>query len=1053
MRHLRHLLLLSAAAVMPLTAQEPNATLSGTVLDASGAVVSGATVDVISDAQGTVRHASSGRDGSFTVFPLQPGSYHLLVKGSSFAESRLNAIVLRVGDKVALQVRLAPAGTSASVEVQASAPLVREDGAVSTVIGRQLVENLPLNGRSFQTLVELAPGVVLTPTNVTQGGQFSVNGQRPNANNFVIDGVSANFGINGSATLYETAAGTLPAYSALGGTNNLVSTDALQEFQMQTSSYSAEGGRQPGAQVSIVTRSGTNSLHGNVFDYLRNDYFDANNFFAKRNGLRRPALRQNDFGATLGGPVYLPHLYDGRNRTFFFVSYEGLRLKQPNVTSPIAVPSVAARNAARGNAFASAVLNAFPLPTGATITSTDPGMAGFVGTYTTPSTLNATSFRLDQHFGDRWNVFGRFNYSTSNSDQRALFAPPNSINRIPNLTRTLTFGVTTLIRPTLVNEFRLNQSRDELGATQMLDGYGGASVPTLSTFVFGSADPTASGSITIGAQPTYINLGLNAANVQRQWNIVDSISLQKGSHSLKAGFDWRRLTPIQYGSAYRQLVTFSNVAAVQNNIVTSGNIIAANVNALYPVFDDYSAYLQDTWRASQRLTLTYGVRYEVNPAPTEANGNQPRTITGDVNNPSTLALAPANTSLYSTRYNDFAPRVGVSYKLTPDGGTTLRAGWGLFYDLGQAFIGSAFSTTNFPFARIISVSNTPITSTALTNPNTTVSLAAPYGRLFAYSRDYNLPYSHEYNLTLDQLLSRADRFSVAYVGSTGRRLGRIASLRTAVLNPSFTRIDYDNNDGRSNYNALQLQFEHRLSHGLQALVSYSWSKSLDIVSDETIVNLQASSTRLDINRDYGPSSFDVRHQFSGSLSYNIPTPIHNAFGRAITEGWGLDLFGVLRSAAPVNILTNTDPFGLGLTTVSRPNLVAGQPLYLYGATTAIPGGRRFNKAAFSTPAAGQQGTLGRNLLRGFGSGQLDLSARRNFRFYREANAQLRLDAFNVMNRANFADPTGVLTDTNFGVATQMQNSGLGSAGISSGFNPLYQRGGPRSLQLSLKLNF
>ena len=289
-----------------------------------------------------------------------------------------------------------------------------------------------------------------------------------------------------------------------------------------------------------------------------------------------------------------------------------------------------------------------------------------------------------------------------------------------------------------------------------------------------------------------------------------------------------------------------------------------------------------------------------------------------------------------------------------------------------------------------------------------------------------------------------DTVSVGYVGATGRRLGRVESLRN--VNPRVARIDVVRDTATSDYNALQIQYRHPLSRDLQVLGSYTFAKSLDTVSEESTTNFQAPALRYSPNNDRGPSAFDVRHSFNAAASYSIPFRATNRFGRALLSNYGLDARVRAVSSRPVNVISGRDPFGFGFSTVARPDLVPGQPLYL--SDSNAPGGRRFNAAAFDGPTpftAGRQGTFGRNVLRGFPASQLDLSARREFRMTERWKLQARVDAFNVFNHPNFNNPPGNLRDPNFGQATQILASGLG------GLSALYQVGGPRSLEIALKI--
>lgn len=1043
------LFITAAGFIDPAFAQSATATLSGTVTDEQGAVISSVNITVTDVAKAVQRQVTTNSDGYFTVSQLPPSRYIVKAQHSGFTTLEFKDVVLNVNDNSTLKIQMKVAAVGETVTVTSEAALIRETPNVATIVNRQFVENQPLNGRSFQTLVELSPGVVMTPSNLVNPGQFSVNGQRPSSNYFTVDGVSANFGSTASVTLYETAGGGVPSYSSQGSTASLASVDAVQEFSIQTSTYAPEFGRQPGAQVSLVTRSGTNDFHGSLFEYIRNDVFDANNFFANANGLKRPPIRQNDFGFVAGGPVLLPKKvfgplgYDGRNRTFFFVSYEGVRLRTPFVTVPLQVPSLAARQNATG--VLRDILNAFPLPTGPALANA-PSAGPYQASFTNPSTLNATSFRIDHAITDKLNLFGRYNHAPSENQERARFCAASCVALLTNKTQTLTGGATMVFSPRLSNDLRVNYSKARTNQSYFIDNFGGAIVPPASS-LYPPFTSGPQGYIYIEVDPSGNNTisdGLFSDQLQRQFNVVNTLSLTAGSHALKFGADYRRLAPVSDGGSYKRQFIFPSITSLVAGTAPSAVIFAPDV-VLRPVYNNFSAFAQDTWRATKRLTLTYGLRYDVNPAPSEQNGNEPVTVTG-LDNLASIELAPKGTRFYETTWNNFAPRIGFSYQLFPNGGTVIRSGFGVFYDLGYSFTGTAFSTGLYPYSRSLNVTNVTFTSPAASSQPPPVSPNPPYPRLFAYVDDYKLPYTLQYNLAVEHSFGGNNVVTATYVGATGRRLGRVTSLRNP--NPRFTRIDVVSNDATSDYNALQLQYQRRLSRGLQALVSYTFAKSLDIVSEESFQNFQAPQARLNPNQDRGPSSFDVRHALNASVSYNIPSPFASGIGRAVFSGFGMDAIFRARTATPVNVLTGRDPFGLGFTTVARPDLVPGVPLYIND--SSLPGGRRFNAAAFdgATPlAAGRQGTLGRNVLRGFPVSQLDLSLRRQFNLTEKLNVQFRAEAFNLLNHPNFANPTGILTSAIFGRATQMLGSGLG------GLSPLFQIGGPRSLQLALKFQF
>lgn len=1018
-------------------AQTASATLSGTIVDESDAMVPAAQVTIQNRATGLQRRTVTGREGSF-VFPLlPPGHYSVATLKEGFAPAEIKDTVLNVGDAISITIRLKVAAVGESLEVVAEPSRVNTSPAVSTVVDQQFIANQPLNGRSLQSLVALSPGVVFAPTNVTTPGQFSVNGQRTSTNYLMIDGVSANFGTTAAATLYDSAGGGQPAYSGVGTTNTLVSVDALQEFSIQTSTYAPEFGRQPGAQISLVTRSGTNRLHGSVFEYLRSDRFDANDYFANLSGVGKPPLRQNDFGGVLGGPLK-------RNRAFFFLSYEGLRLRQPVTSSPILVPSVSARE--RAPETIRPILNAFPLPIEPS-PSGNPDEGRFVTAYSDSSRVDATSARVDWTLG-RATLFGRFNYSSARTFKRADFCTPNCVGESPATTWTTTIGTTIVPTDRVIVDARLNYSLARATSRYSIDDLGGAREPDPSLLY--PPDSSEDGTLfylLLDSAGGGITSGFNVSNQQRQFNAIGTLSWLAGSHQIKVGTDYRGLFPINGGPRYRRFLVYDSVSQLISGTVPTLIIVASDPE-LRPIYHNISAFAQDTWRASSRLTLTYGVRYDVNPSPDEANGRLPLTVQSLDARP--LALAPSGTRLYQTTYGNVAPRAGMTYQVTPR--LLVRAGAGMFYDLGYTFTGSAFSTSNYPFSSSRILTNVPFDSPSTWTPPPPVSLTPPYGRLFVYSSPYKLPYTVQYNVGVEQRLGEVTSISLGYVGAAGRRLGRVESLRNVTAdaeNPLsstlFQRIDVVSNKARSSYHALQAQVRRRLSRGLQALASYTWANSEDTVSDESVVNFQAPSSRYDPDLDFGPSTFDVRHAFNAAVSYDVPEGTGGRALRAVLGGLGLDAIVRARSALPVNVLTGTDPSGFGFTTVTRPDLVSNEPIYLDDPSVA--GGRRFNPAAFRVPPSGRQGSLGRNALRGFSAWQLDMSLRRRFELRGALNLQVRVDAFNVLNHPNFANPIGVMRNPNFGVSTQMLGRSLG------GLSPLYQVGGPRSLQLSVKLEF
>jgi len=1016
--------------------------LSGTVLDEQDKAIESAKLTLIDKSKGLSKQTFTASDGGFVFSQLSPSVYELTIEQPGFASVKYNELDINSGDQRSIRIKLKVAQRGDSITISEEAPLISESPAVATSVDRKFIESQPLNGRSFQSLVNLSPGVVITAASLPENGQFSVNGQRTGSNYFTVDGVSANFGLPFATSPYEGSGGGTPSFSASGGSSSLASVDAVQEFTLQTSTYAPEYGRQPGAQVAIVTRSGTNSLHGSFFDYLRNDKLDANSWFGNYNGLKRPALRQNDFGFTLGGPVH-------KNRTFFFASYEALRLVQPVISPTVRVPSMAAREQATG--LLKSILEAYPLPVAPPLPEA-PYETNYVAGYSNPARLDATSARVDHTINSKLQIFGRYNYAPSESRERGRYATPSFIAVLPAKTETATAGATMMFTPAATNDLRFNWSRSRASQTYIQDSFGGAKVLPLQSLIPSFADPATSlYYLSIGGNDeNTITPGTFSRNTQNQINVVNTFSWNVRAHSLKFGGDYRRLSPSFGGRFFSNTLTVPTITALITSPIPTGTTAQID-RYLSPLYHNTSLFAQDAWRLTQSLTLTYGLRWEVNPAPTGDPNSLPLVVKG-LESPSTANLAPAGTPFYETTFNNFAPRLGIAYIPFRDRGTVIRAGFGMFYDLGYAFAGTALSPTNYPFSRSRTVNNRPINDPIFLTEVPPVNPNPPYPRLFSFYDDFKLPYTLQYSFAVEQPFGRSNSLSVSYVGSSGRRLSRVESLRPQTLqNPNFTRIDAVSNLATSNYNSLQTQFKRRMDRGLQAILSYTWAKSLDTASDESINNLYAPGPRLSPSLDRGPSSFDVAHAFTGSVTYELPAPKSNAVARALIKGWEIDSILRFRTALPVTVTTNRDPLGLGLTNVSRPDLAAGQPIYLYSDT--LPGGRRFNPAAFdgATPLSqARQGNLGRGTLRGFNLTQVDLSIRRRFLLTERLALDIRADAFNVSNTPNFANPTGVMTSANFGRSVAILSTGLAGA---SGQNPLFVVGGPRSIQLAMKLQF
>ncbi|MGO9087539.1 MAG: TonB-dependent receptor domain-containing protein [Candidatus Sulfotelmatobacter sp.] len=1021
------LFVLCLLAVVPLSfGQTEAATLSGLITDPQGRVVPDVAVDVTNVDTNVSVHKTTNGAGLYVVVGLKPGRYRVSVTKEGFRRIDFTDLVLNVQDVLSRNFQLQLGPILASITVVADSSTVNaESAAVSTVIDKQFVENLPLNGRSFNTLLQLTPGVVIAPA-TSVPGQFAIDGQRTTSNNFTVDGVSANFGVSQYLGLSGTGSGTAQAFSAIGGTSSLVSVDALQEFRVETSSFAPEFGHTPGGQVILTTRSGTNQFHGGLFDYFRNDVMDANDWFANQAQIPRAPERHNDFGGFLGGPLV-------HDKTFFFLSYEGARLRLPK-TENIQVPSANARTSAPPGL--APFLEAYSLPNGPP--SADGYTAQFTGGYSNIATLNAGSARVDHKFSDRFSIFGRYNdapsqFATPLSGVSSLFA--TTVN-----TKTLTLNANMTFSNRLMNNWRGNFSTQTAGLTYTTESsqtYGAAALNPglLATPLANSGVLAQFGTL----DTTFSYVGPDGQNRTRQVSLADDVILTTGLHQLKVGVDYRAIfldeNPVRYAIG-------ATANSVQDLLSTGqASLFVSEYLPSQFLSQSLSVYGQDTWQVNPRFVLTYGLRWELSPAPSP-RGKTTVTAWRNVNDPSELSLAPAGASLWSTTYGNFAPRLGAAYKLTEKGDFVFRAGAGVFYDLGlgtASNLGYSFPNSASTFSAAVGL---PIADVRGYLP--TISLQPPFsGVVTGFAPDLKLPLSYQWNVALEKSLNGRQAISATYVGQAGRRLLRQSAL--FAPNANFTG-DFllTNNSAWSNYHALQAQYRRPLSSGLQVLMNYTWAHSLDNASNDVIAALP--SNVISAAKDYGSSDFDVRQSFSAALTYSVPAAVKSGALNALTRDWSIDAVVVARSGFPFNgtvILASPDP---NLFATSRPDLVAGQPFWL--STSGAPGRKVLNPAAFSIPLTPRQGTEPRNDIPGFGFTQIDVSIARRFAITDRLSVQFRADAFNVLNHPNFTNPPAYVEfGAPFLQSMVMLNQGLG------GLNPLFQEGGPRSLQLSLKLSF
>ncbi len=1035
------------------------AAVTGLVTDPNGRSVPGVTILITNLATNVPSRTVTNDQGIYRVPFLQPGIYRMTVDKDGFKSIVKSGIELHVQDVASINFELQIGSVNETVTVEAGASMINTtDASVSTVVDQTYIKNMPLNGRSFQDLILLTPGIVTQSPQTGGGGlgsrgEFSVNGQRTESNNYTVDGVSANVGTTAGVDTNKGAgpSGSLGASTALGTTQALVSVDALQEFRVQSSTYSAEYGRNPGGQFAFETKSGTNQWHGTAYDYLRNGYFDATDWFNNYFAVKAPGVRQNDFGGTLGGPVRIPRLYNGNDKTFFFISYEGLRLTSPQPASTSFVPDLCMRGAGTcpfgrnpAPSALQAVLNAFPLPSRNGLEDATNGFGQFIGSWSNPSSLNSASVRFDHTVNDKLRLFFRFSNTTSSSATRNFGGIPPSVDGITAYgIRTYTAGASSVFTSRLSNDLRLNFSSNEVTNRSVIDAIGGNTPVNLAQLTGLDAGSSLDVLLFYGPGPSIFQFRRSGA--QRQWNLVDTISLSKGRHHLKFGVDYRRLAPFEAETTGDVGYLYFSESAVEAN--SADEIDFSAYAPGYPLFTNLSAFAQDEWRVSERLSFSLGLRWEVNPAPSATRGLRPYAIQGS--GLSTWTLAPQGTPLWHTAWYNFAPRLGGAYILhnTPGRETVVRGGGGVFFDTGQqlgalAFNGTGFFTLTFgsgpfpgsPAGQIPTIVNPPV---------------PPFGTLVGYASHLQLPYTLQWNASIEQALGKSQTLTISYVGSHAARLPQ-KNLFFPANNPNTNAVFWIENGLTSDYDSLQVQFRRRISRGLTALASYSWSHCLDY-----------GSQNFNFGYQRGNCDFDVRHSLSTAFSYDLPSVGHNGFVNAVLHHWGLDDRFTARSSFPVTLdgRQRVDPttrqrFHAGL------NLVPGQPVYLYGANCAsvlqglgdlvpgqgCPGGRAINPLAFANVSSGL-GNAPRNFVRGFGAWQMDLAVRRDFPINERLKLQFRAESFNVFNHPNFGT-----INPNFGQATFGQATGTlaNSLGILS---PLYQQGGSRSMQFGLKLVF
>jgi len=1021
----------------------------GSVSDPSGAPVHNATVRATNRDTGLEWQVVTGTQGDYSFGLLPPGTYVVEAMAAGFSPARVEGVELPINATRHIDLKLALPEVKENLQVQSVAPLIEtETSEEGLVVGGQMIGDLPLNGRDFLRLAKLAPGVSgATDNPASPAGPFNVNGQRDLSNNVLIDGINVNAGgsANGRISL---APGNDPAVGQSGSSVAMVSVDAVSEFKVQTQMQTAEFGGFSGAVINVNTKSGTNELHGTGFEFLRNSDLDANNFFNNANGVARTPSRNNIFGGSIGGPIR-------KDRTFFFASFEGLR-QRVGVNADARVPSLAAR--ADAGPAVQTLIDEYPLPTGP---DQGDGTANYFGTATNLVGETDFSARLDHRFTDNDDFFARYSFSDSLGILRSFYL--NTLSRNRSRLQSVSLSEVHRITPDFFNEARFGFVRSANISVGAADSFGGAEPIPLNA----AGDATLPGievfSLPFAESPDPPELQNN-----NLFSFNDDVTYVRGRNTFKSGFWVRRtqgnvnLQPLSSG------VYFFNTVAdlVNDNPVSFFNQVAETGFGVR--FTNYAFYGQDDIRITPRLKLNLGLRYELDTVPTEAHGRFSPIV--GLDNFATATLGAPGTPVHNGDYDNFAPRAGFAYQLTGDAKTVLRGGAGIYYDLPtinatQLAFGPPFKITNFLLGSALGGPVTvPVDPTLLVN---TITGMPPFGSATVYDpTNFRTPFTYEYSLNLQRQLDRETVVQASYIGALGRNLIHMQPLNLLdpatgmAPNPNFSTgaVELIETTAVSNYNAFQAGVTRRLSHGLEVTASYTWAHSLDDASNPTGTSINSSytgSNPYDFRAEYAASDFDIRHNLVTAFTYELPgkaARLPRTAGRFL-RGWSLEGIFTAQTGVPYTPLIGEDIAGNGdqyAAQNQRPDLVAGEPLYL--ASTAPPF-RVANAAAFAIPAAGTYGNAGRNILRASGLHQLDLGLHKTVKAGERLSVQFRAEVFNIDNHPNFATPAAsgnnlLTAGSSFGLSQEMANSSSGGLLL-----PLFNSGGPRSIQLALKLLF
>jgi hypothetical protein len=1016
--------------------------ISGRITDDSGGVLPGVAVTATNTATGVSRSTVTSTTGDFSLPDLPLGTYTVEAKLEGFQPQKAS-VEVTVSKVSAVDLKLGVSQLTESVQVSANGvALDLQSTALANVVQPKQVQDLPLNGRDFRRMLQLAPGV-------TQDS--SVNGVRTRGNNFQIDGADNN------DAFQNTSAVNQGGVSGIAGT--LLPVEAIDQFSVQ-SSGSAEVGRSAGSTVNLVIKSGTNQLHGSAFYFNRNEALAAQSPIVAAGSPKRP-IRNNQFGFSIGGPI-------AQNKTFFFGTFEGQKLIAGNTLATTA-PSDAWIAQARQtladfgvavNPLATNLLSLWPKASLSGAATANNYVSTDQNTY---DSYNGIA-KVDHTFNERYNLSVR--YFGGNGDQTAYDGGSPYLDyyqTVPSRMHNVSVVPSQVISPHLVNQV-------VFGYNYFYQTFNSNST---------SADPTALGLITnsgISGAPVINISGFGQVGgssplgrIDTTFHVTDTLSYSTASHQVKLGGEVRRANlDIFYDSSKRGSFTFDGTVGPwkSNTSATAAQRALADFLAGYvstatilrgPTRHQYyqnsfDLYVHDTWTLSQNITLNYGLRYTYQGV-LGAGDQQLTTFFPD------RGLVSVD-QLYPKDRNNIAPRVGVAW--TPDSSkkTVVRAAYGVYYDV----IPIAYFTANtgWPSGNggALGVGHNPgganpvytITARGITINNGVpvfgTTLQPPYGA-FSVSQDLQLPYVHSFNVNVERQVGPATVVQAGYVGTRGRHLAIMRDINAATIGttgtlqsrrpysalyPDLGAIDQMETIGESTYNGLQISAIQRPWHGLSGRANYTFGHSHDTASEARNTLIMDATN---IGADWADSDFDVRHIFSAGFSYDIPAFTHNRLG----EGWQLNTIITMESGRPFNIRTGTNVSGAG-DNVDRAVQV-GDPFSDLSGSGLFP--RFFTASAFANPTAGTFSTLSRNAFHGPSFRTVDLSLFKTTKLTGSASVQVRLEVFNIFNTINWANPgTTLSSSTTFGLLTNTRN-GSNAPGIGAGE--------PRNAQVAVKFLF